>query len=289
MEEGRSSTLREIVKSRTKNWSKIYSDKLDQRAFDNEERRAKNATQGNTFDSFIGRLRVNKLLINTVRARLKTSFHSVRRTVENSSAPIFPTPNWPDYSGSQAFCDYCRKPALSGCIMCTTCTVIYHKMCYDNAKRARYVLKPSEIVDLDEDDDERFICIHCEESTIYHKKLQQRNLRYLIEKRNKDGISRYLARFLYSYALRKRFLKIRMGLTTVQSMFRRKIDRRAFLVWKRSESHVIVLEMRKIQLAHNIGTVTVTLVDPMKSFQIMRIDKIGSKWSEEGMGIITSI
>ena len=51
------------------------------------------------------------------------------------------------------------------------------------------------------------------------------------------------------------------------------------------ELHVLVLELRKIQLTPVIGTVTVTLVDPMRGNQIMRIDKAGSKWSEEGLYI----
>lgn len=280
------SKMRELIEGRTQNWSKIFTDQLDQKAFENEKKwRIKTIKEKNNIDTLMARLRVNKLLIDKIRGRLKTSFHSVRRTVENVSAPVFPTQDWPDYCGSQAFCDYCRKPALTGCLECKTCTVIYHDMCYKTASKSRKAFRPSEVVDLDLDDEERFICIHCEESTLNDHKMRRSTLRHLVEKRNKDEVAKFLCRFLYTYGLRRRFLKIKSGLTAVQSMIRRRIDRRSFLTWKRMESHVLVLELVKIQLTPVIGTVTVTLVDPMRGTQIMRIDKAGSKWSEEGLYI----
>jgi hypothetical protein len=287
MEEGERghprSKMRELIEGRTQNWSKIFTDQLDQKAFENENKwRMKAIKEKNNMDTLMARLRVNKLLIDKIRQRLKTSFHSVRRTVENASASVFPTQDWPDYCGSQAFCDYCRKPALAGCLECNTCTIIYHDMCYKTASKSRKAFKPSEIVDLDLDDEERFICIHCEESLINEHQTRRNTLKCLIEKRKKDDVSKFLCRFLYTYGLRRRFLKIKSGLTAVQSMIRRNIDRRSFLTWKRMELHVLVLELRKIQLTPVIGTVTVTLVDPMRGNQIMRIDKAGNKWSEEG-------
>jgi hypothetical protein len=74
-----------------------------------------------------------------------------------------------------------------------------------------------------------------------------------------------------------------IGLTVAQSLFRRKMQRRSFLSWKRKQLHVVVIEIEALPSHFSAGWVTLTIIDPVRSYQILKFDKKHDKCYEEGI------
>ena len=130
--------------------------------------------------------------------------------------------------------------------------------------------------------DEDWLCLHCSESDHYEKRYRAELLHALKKKRFEEDVRKYLARIIYSYMSRKKFMSMRYGLTIAQSLFRAKMGRRYFVKLKRAQVHVIVMEVQDLPSHFTTGWVTLTLIDPVKHYQIMRFDKDQDQVYREG-------
>ena len=302
------SKLEALVKGRTRGYSKIYErGREDREAILQEKIKAKNAHRRNDFDVFISGLSINKMLYKFVKRRLSTRFHSVRCTVENISEDPEPTVPWTNYNGSQSLCDLCNTPALRQVLLCSICNIICHRQCYQKKNpgfRFRYnhsrvsspttdMLSTPCVSSLpgnlrDETDDvspTRWICLHCEESQVFETQHRTLLLEHLKMERLKEQLRRYLCRVMFSYLCRCRFLRLKAGMVVAQSLFRRKIQRRHFMKWKRTKMHVVIIELMDLPSHFSSGWITITIIDPIKPYQIMRLDKKSEKCYEEGFMI----
>jgi hypothetical protein len=275
------SKLSGLVKNRTRNWSKVYCQNVDNREIDYQEKiKAKDQQKVNTFEMLLSRLRVNKLLSKHIKSRLKTRYHSVRKSIENMSVLREKPTDWSKEFGSQSFCDYCRKPAISDCLQCGVCNIVYHKACYNNTQ---FIYQnPSSILDDEELQEDRIICTHCEESASHDNIQYRKHLEELKKERINNQYKKYLSRFIYSYIIRRRFIKLKSGLTIAQTIFRKIIDRKIFINQRKKQLHILVIEINRLPAYFTNGLVTLTIIDPIRPLQVLRMDKRADKVYEEG-------
>jgi hypothetical protein len=75
---------------------------------------------------------------------------------------------------------------------------------------------------------------------------------------------------------------LKNGLTIAQTIFRRIIDRKIFIYQRKKQLHILVIEINRLPAYFTNGLVTLTIIDPIRPLQVLRMDKRADKVYEEG-------
>lgn len=265
-----------------KKWSKIYVDKIEETKELESAQRKKNA-QG--FLDMMSRTVWTRRLLKKIREKLRAKGFSCKKTVENFLPPVEQYPFRIDW-GTQVLCIICNLPCLSESIACKSCDTVAHYECILNN------------IDLDtnedclDDDNEsgihvdgeqnfEFYCESCAESRANDVSFYERVSAQLREERVRRIYSRIIAKRVATYIERKRFQKKRKSLSILQNVIRKRIARKKFYAWRRTQMRVVVLELCHIQGLTPDHLVSVSIFDTIKHTQLFRFDKFGDSANNE--------
>lgn len=334
-----SSAVAQLYHARPKKWSQVFTE-----AVEKNEEAARIEAQGELDLRRIAaaKLFIARKLCKIVREKIKESTFSCKRTLRNLSRPQ-PQLSWDSHLGSRSLCAYCYRPALCDMAHCRLCNCIAHKACLQRRREKesrrldkvagtdselnRSMMSSSTAIQsinpltierlraieifcaaesFEMDSDEAFECIDCLESMEadieHHDETFDRLCRERVLKRTSKlvRLKAERGRLVHNAEVRKR------GMVLMQSLLRKKIARRTFYSWRRTQMRVMVLEVdvdaeycKRICAAHEnefsqMNTaagvllpalnvcVIVTIVDPIKHLQLFKYEKLASVCNREG-------
>lgn len=271
-----------LRKIRLKKYSTVFTEKINENNIIAEEKARKlRDIAGESLASIIARHVVAMRLSKKCKAKLYTRAHSCKKTLMNLKPPTPITP-WEVGWGNVLMCKVCAQPALYDTVSCQNCNEIAHASCL-NPVNDEDDLNMDEMSAKVHDrmiGDRIMICAACikfeQDEMIMHNKQWKALLDY---KKRKIIASRILSTFR-AYVTRKKFIRKKMLVTTIQSLVRMRRVRKSFEQWRRSQIRIILVECLKIP--PNIAMVVFTVVDSYKKQQLFRLDKEPHKALTEG-------
>lgn len=241
---------------RSKKWSVEFSDTVSSRPPIQDKLppvKIENMT------AMLAKSAVAKKISSLAKYKLAQRSWSCRRSLDNVTPP---EPLLPYLTGlkTNTLCEECARPALFNSIVCKSCDCIVHKTCMPEGE----------------------LCRNCQitwESEQSHYKYE---LNKAIENRRLRYYGKYIAKCVYTYMLRTKFLRKRMIATVFQAMCRKHFMRKKFLQFRKKSLRIVRMEPLSIPKLDNKYLVIFTVIDSAKNSQLFRMDKSLEKFAEGG-------
>ena len=282
-------------------WSEIYAARAthfrESILSDEEEL---NKTRKATMDGMIARNFVATSLGKLVRARLKTRYFSVRKSLTNFEA-VDDDYEWDGAFQHRSICDVCNQLCINGCLVCQKCSTVAHRTCINtiisNAQKEFHGITDSmptyqAVASIDE---KSFICSYCLDTKFDDSRYYNDTFEELKQRHKVYSARRLLQQFILSYAIRVRFLRFQRGCIRFQANIRRNFGRKRFRKWFREQPVVMCIDLLQIpefkDIHHINPTIIVCATDSMKVNATIRVERLLSEAYEEILllpGVTTS-
>jgi hypothetical protein len=262
-----------------KKWSQIYVENAeDQRDSFRAKELSQAAQRNENMNSIMARNFVSKNLGRIVRKKLKTRTFSVRTTMQNIEGPEENEYEWDPSLPSQTCCDVCVQPCVNDTLTCQSCSVTYHRNCFNGmfpGKKKKY----KRIITMDE---QPFMCFTCKKGNQDDVAHYQQTITDLKRTRHVQKSHRIVLEFVLAYLVRTRFLKIKRIIVKFQAYIRCKFQRRRFNKVRRDSPYVVKVDIKsipslfKFDAVHDsfqAARIIVTCVDTMRGTQFLRFEK----------------
>jgi hypothetical protein len=252
---------------RTKKWSAQFLEAVDSRP-PIEDKLPQIKVENMT--AMLAKSAVAKKLSALAKVKLAQRSFSCRRTLDN----LHPPDPLSDYAGgwkTTVLCDVCIRPALYNSVLCKNCDVVIHRSCSYEAKDADKFGAS-----------DNSICQNCHETWSFEEKFYAEEQNRVIEERRLKHYGRYIAKFVYTYMLRSKYLRQREVAILLQSLVRKHAMRKKFLQFRRRFLRIIKMEPAVIPKLDMKYLMVFTIVDSAKNVQLFRIDKNGERLLDGG-------
>jgi len=262
-----------------KKWSQIYVENAeDQRDSFRAKELSLAAQRNENMNSIMARNFVSKNLGRIVRNKLKTRTFSVRTTMQNIEGPEENEYEWDPSFPSQACCDVCVQPCVNDTLKCRSCSVTYHRNCFNGmfpGKKKKY----KRIISMDE---QPFMCFTCKKGNQDDIARYHQTVTDLKRTRHVLKCHRIVIEFVLTFLVRTRFLKIKRIIVKFQACIRCKFQRRRFYKIRRDSPYVVKVDINdipslfKFDAVHDsfqAARIIVTCVDTMRGTQFLRFEK----------------
>lgn len=216
-----------------------------------------------------------------VREKLRAKhLLSNRRNVSDVIKPS-PVREWSRALGTQAFCDLCGKPSVNRCVFCITCGVVAHRLCVVKSPVYNILTKsdsPSTMF---------FECSHCRESTRDEQQFYDDSVAKIKRVNAHVATQQVIDEHIIARRVMAHSKKVKESVILIQSTVRKHRARTVFYMWRRTQLRVVVLHINSVfplispsddptydhGAALPPGFIVVTVIDPIKHLQIMRVEK----------------
>lgn len=243
---------------------------------------------------------ISSKFAKVIREKLRSKhLKSNRRNVSDVSKPS-PMRNWDQVLNSQAFCDLCGKPSVSRCAFCITCGCVAHRLCV--AKSSMYTI----ITKKEAPGAQYYECRHCHETAQEEQKFYDESVAKIKRVNAQISTQQVIDEHIIAQRMQAHAKLVKESVILIQSTLRKHRARQIFYMWRRTQLRVVVLEMNDVfplicpptssslrssfdgsGLLSGNGTgaepddgeslppgfVVVTVIDPIKHLQIMRVEK----------------
>eukprot|EP01038_Epipyxis_sp_PR26KG_P007555 gene7555-10294_t len=222
---------------------------------------------------------------------VKNALPSSKLSLDNLKIPKHQN-EWQKHWVSQTLCSICSLPALTDCIVCKTCDVIFHSACVDKNKtvdeiinqedensinfmqKSLNLLRPSSAAFTI--DKNSFYCSNCEETIREDYKYYEDVITKLREKNIERICSELIKTRFLIYIEKIRLKRKKTAVIKLQAMIRCFTARSKFNKWRINQYRVVEVEFIDLpSWCGDSGLVIISGVDTSKNTHLFRFDKAG--------------